>query len=58
MVSRAGHTYIVGVQNAQNVAELLCVASAMVEPCEVLRFLQNGHISLHHMRQCLHHTIP
>ena len=42
--------------------ELLCVAPAMVEPCEVLRFLQNGHISLQQMGQhCKHatrHTKP
>ena len=48
---RAGHTYIIGVHDSEDMAELFCVAPAMVEPCEVLRFLQNGHISLQQMRQ-------
>ena len=39
--------HVVGVHDADHVAELLGVAPAVVEPRQMLRFLQDGHISLH-----------
>ena len=46
MVTQLGRTDVVGVHNAHNVAELVGVAPAVVEPGEVFRLLQDGRIRL------------
>ena len=40
--------HIVGVHDADDVAELLAVAPTVMEPRQMLRLLQDGHVCLQH----------